>query len=90
MNFEVMKSVRNFPRCTETESGKFIWNDDDPLYGINIPVWKQIEYDVDCGTEQSCDNICDSDYEAIYINGKLGKKCYAYQVIIIKFKFLTF
>jgi hypothetical protein len=75
-----MKLVKNFPRCTETESGKFIWNEDDPINGINVPVWKQLAYDIDCGDDVECDNLCLSQYSAEYINGKKGKKCYAYRV----------
>ena len=25
-NYDIMKSVGNFPKCKTTESGKFIWN----------------------------------------------------------------
>jgi len=76
-----MKQVKNFPVCSETESGKFIWNDDDPVNGINVPVWKQLEYDIDCGEDEECDSYCRNSYNAEFINGKLGKKCYAYNVI---------
>jgi len=77
-----MKYVKNFPRCSATESGKFIWNVDDPVFGVNVPVWKQLVYDVDCGDDQECDNLCFTQYNAEFINGKNGKKCYAYQVIV--------
>jgi hypothetical protein len=76
-----MKTVKDFPRCKETESGKFIWNVGDPVNGIDIPVWKQLEYDVDCGDDVECDDYCLREYNAEYINGKLGKKCFAYEVI---------
>jgi hypothetical protein len=77
-----MKIVKNFPRCTQTESGKFIWNDDDPVNGINVPVWKQLDYDIDCSDDEQCDYLCQNQYKGEYINGKIGKKCYAYQVLL--------
>lgn len=77
-----MKVVKDFTRCVETESGKFIWNDDDPTEGVNVPVWKQVDYNVDCADDVECDALCKNSYKAAYINGKKGKKCYAYKVSI--------
>jgi hypothetical protein len=79
-NYDVMKLVGGFPRCKETESGKFIWNNGDTEFGVDVPAWKQISYDIDCGDELECIETCRSYYNAEYINGKKGKKCYAYQV----------
>jgi hypothetical protein len=59
LNYDIMKAVKGFDRCQETLSGKFIWNSDDPKYGIDVPVWKQKYIDVDCGDEEDCKNTCD-------------------------------
>lgn len=80
-NYDIMKPVKNFPRCQSTESGKFIWNSEDSLYGIDVPVWKQHSYDVDCADEEDCDKYCDSNYNAEFVNGKIKKKCYSYDVL---------
>jgi len=80
LNYDIMKEVSSFPVCMENASGKFIWNVDDPTNGIDVPIWKQYEYDVDCGDDSQCDDICNRNYNALFINGKLGKKCYAYKV----------
>jgi hypothetical protein len=79
-NYDIMKRVGNFPKCRSAESGKFIWNLDDPVYGINIPVWKQKSIDIDCTSEEDCNKIC-SDKNAIYVNGRFSKKCYYYDIL---------
>lgn len=79
-NYDIMRVVNSFPRCVETESGKFIWSDDDPLFGINVPVWKQMVYDIDCYDDEDCERTCRDSYQGGFIGGKLGKKCYTYQV----------
>ncbi|WP_196300312.1 hypothetical protein, partial [Streptococcus pneumoniae] len=73
--------VRNFPKCYHAISGKFIWNVDDPTDGINVPAWKQLDYDIECGDDEECESSFISQYKGEYLNGKLGKKCYAYQVL---------
>ena len=78
-----MKQVSGFPQCKATVSGKYIWNDGDSKYGVDIPVWRQIAYDVDCGDDTECEDYCISSYNALYISGKLGKKCYGYEVYIL-------
>lgn len=80
-NFDLMQVVEGFDRCTETQSGKFIWNEYDPVNGVNVPVWKQYDYNVDCGDDEECDGICKDTYGAIYIKGKKGKKCYGYEIL---------
>lgn len=80
-NYDLMKQIKDFPRCAATESGKFIWNDDDPVFGIDVPVWTQHVYDVDCTDEEECDKYCDTYYNAEYVNGVKGKKCYSYDVL---------
>ncbi len=77
-----MHYVQGFPRCEETLSGKFIWNEDDPVNGINVPIWKQLEFDVECTEDSDCDRQCRDNFnKAEYVPTKFGKKkCYAYKV----------
>lgn len=79
-NYDIMKPVENFPKCKTTESGKFIWNINDPTYGINVPLWKQFSSDVDCTNEEECNSYC-ATTNSIYVNGISSKKCYSYQII---------
>jgi len=76
-NFDLTEQVEGFPPCFEAQSGKFIWNDDDPITGIDVPSWIQIEHDVDCTDDDDCQSACDY-YDALYLNGIKGKKCYGY------------
>jgi hypothetical protein len=75
-----MKPVAGFNRCKEREHGKLVWNSNDSEYGLDVPVWKQTSYDVDCTNEEDCDYYC-SHYDALYVNGIKGKKCYSYEVL---------
>lgn len=75
-----MKIVDGLPQCSETISGKFLWNKNDPINGIDVPTWRQLSYNIDCGSEEECTNYCRSSLNAEFINGKKGKKCYAYEV----------
>jgi hypothetical protein len=79
--FKAMKEIVNFPQCEETKSGKFIWNSQDSNYGMDIPVWTQKAYDIDCTNEFECDFYCEKYYKAEFVNGKRGKKCYSYLVL---------
>lgn len=79
-NYDIMKAVKGFPRCKETESGKFIWNVDDPEFGVDVPVWKQKSFEIDCTDEADCNRYCDS-YNAEFVKGKNTKKCYSYEVL---------
>jgi hypothetical protein len=80
LNYDIMKPVNNFPMCREAATGKFIWNSDDPLYGIDVPVWKQKAMDIDCTDEEECNKYCDS-YGAEFVQGKNSKKCYSYDIL---------
>jgi hypothetical protein len=75
-----MRPVVGFNRCKETESGKLIWNSNDPEFGVNVPVWRQTSYDIDCTNDEDCDSYC-SGYDALFVNGIKGKKCYSYEVL---------
>jgi hypothetical protein len=80
-NYDIMKSVMGFPRCKESLSGKFIWNKDDPIYGIDVPVWKQNSIDLECSDVTECESYCDSSYNGIFVNGRTSKKCYTYEIL---------
>jgi hypothetical protein len=75
-----MKQIIGFDLCQQARDNRIIWNDDDPKYGVDIPVWTQTSYDVDCTDDTDCDNYCQS-YNAEYVNGIKGKKCYSYQIL---------
>jgi hypothetical protein len=75
-----MKPVTGFDRCKETESGKLVWNSNDPEFGVNVPIWKQTSYDIDCTNEEDCDSYCSS-YNALFVGGIKGRKCYSYEVL---------
>lgn len=80
LNFPLTSPVTGFSQCEESKSGKFIWNDDDPKFGIDIPVWTQHEVDVDCTDQEDCESTCE-DYDALFLNGKRGKKCFSYKIL---------
>ena len=79
-NYDIMKPVTGFPECKEASTGKFIWNSDDPLNGIDVPVWRQKVMEVDCTNEEDCDSLCTS-YNSVYIGGRNTKRCYSYEVL---------
>ena len=79
--YDMMKQVINFPQCEQSKSGRFIWNDKDSKYGIDIPIWVQHEHIIDCANDNECDYNCQKNHNAVYVNAKRGKKCYSYEVI---------
>lgn len=79
--FDLTTPVENFPMCESAALGKTIWNEDDPKYGIDVPVWTQQEHDIDCTDKEDCDSSCQSQFNALYLNGRRGKKCYSYKVL---------
>lgn len=79
-NYDIMKPVKGFPQCKGTQSGKFIWNSDDPIYGIDVPMWFQKAVDVDCSEESDCIAQCKA-MNAIFVNGIKSKRCYSYSIL---------
>ena len=79
-NFDLTKPVLGFNTCEEAVTGKFIWNEDDPTLGVDIPVWTQFEKDIDCTDDEDCQATCDK-YNALFLNGRRGKKCYHYKIL---------
>ena len=80
LHYDIMKSVKGFPNCTETLSGKFIWNEDDPINGVNIPVWIQHVYDADC-SDYECDDYCKRKFNGVFVNGVNKHVCYSYDIL---------
>jgi len=76
-----MKPVLNFSQCSETLSDKFIWNEDDSIFGLDVPAWKQKVYDAYCEGDKDCEYYCQSNFGALFKDGKRGKKCYSYEIL---------
>jgi hypothetical protein len=64
----------------DSESGKFIWNDDDPMSGIDVPVWIQHVHEADCSDDE-CDDYCAKYYNGFFVNGVKKHVCYSYDII---------
>ena len=75
-----MKQVEKFPQCGTTLSKKFIWNEDDTIYGIDIPVWSQHIFKAECEIK-TCPYYCESNFQGLFVNGKKRKVCYSYDVL---------
>lgn len=72
-----MKPIQGFPQCSAA-SEKIIWNDDDSIYGIDIPAWKQIINEVNCD-EKDCPDYCKDKYSGVFVKGVNKKLCYSYE-----------
>lgn len=79
-NFDLAKEVKGTPQCEMSKSGKFIWNEEDSIFGIDVPAWSQSEMDVDCTDQEDCESTCEG-YDALFLNGKRGKKCFSYKIL---------
>ena len=74
-----MKNVQGFSKCS-TANEKFIWNEEDSIYGVDIPAWIQIINEADCKNEE-CADYCKEKFGGAYIKGKNKNKCYSYQIL---------
>ena len=74
-----MKAVQGFSRCGSVND-KFIWNEDDPIYGIDIPAWKQTVNEADC-SDEDCAEYCKEKYQGAFVNGVNKHVCYSYEVL---------
>jgi hypothetical protein len=79
-NFDLTTPVNNFPVC-KSATGKFIWNEDDPKEGVDVPAWTQTEHEIDCTDLEDCQASCQSQFNALYLNGRRGKRCYSYKIL---------
>ncbi len=76
-----MKPISNFTQCSQTISEKFIWNEDDPKFGLDVPAWRQNVFDIECEDEKDCQYYCQKNHNGKFLNGKRGKKCYSYEIL---------
>lgn len=74
-----MKAVQGFSKCSSVND-KFIWNEDDPIYGIDIPAWKQTVNEADC-SDEDCAEYCKEKYQGAFVNGVNKHVCYSYEVL---------
>lgn len=72
-----MKPIQGFPQCSAANE-KIIWNEDDSIYGIDIPAWRQIMNEVNCD-EKDCPDYCKDKYAGVFIKGHDKKVCYSYE-----------
>jgi hypothetical protein len=72
-----MKPIQGFPQCSAANE-KIIWNEDDSIYGINIPAWKQTINEVDCNIKD-CDDYCKNKYGGVFVKGVNKNVCYSYE-----------
>ena len=74
-----MKAVQGFGKCSSVND-KFIWNEDDPIYGIDVPAWKQTVNEADC-SDEDCAEYCKEKYQGAFVNGVNKHVCYSYEVL---------
>ena len=83
-----MKPVQGLPKCSSVNE-KIIWNEDDSIYGVDIPTWKQTVHEIICN-EEDCTEFCKINYNGAYVKGINKNICYSYETldsicIIIKY-----
>lgn len=74
-----MKPVTGFGKCS-TVNEKFIWNEDDSIYGIDVPAWKQTMHEVDC-SDEDCAEYCKEKFDGAFVNGVNKHVCYSYDIL---------
>ena len=74
-----MKPVKGFGKCSSANDA-FIWNEDDSVYGIDVPAWKQRIHEVDC-SDEDCAEYCKQNYEGAFVNGVNKHICYSYETL---------
>ena len=74
-----MKPVKGFGQCS-TVNDKFIWNEGDSIYGIDIPAWKQIIHEVDC-SDEDCVQYCKEKFQGAFVKGVNKHICYSYETL---------
>lgn len=79
-HYHVMKNVQGFSKCS-TANEKFIWNEEDSIYGVDIPAWVQIINEAECKNDEECADYCKEKFGGAYIKGKNKNKCYSYQIL---------
>ena len=74
-----MKPVTGFGKCS-TVNEKFIWNEEDSIYGIDVPAWKQTMHEVDC-SDENCAEYCKEKFDGAFVNGVNKHVCYSYDIL---------
>ena len=74
-----MKPVTGFGKCS-TVNEKFIWNEEDSIYGIDVPAWKQTMHEVDC-SDEDCAEYCKEKFDGAFVNGVNKHVCYSYDIL---------
>ena len=74
-----MKPVTGFGKCN-TVNEKFIWNEEDSIYGIDVPAWKQTMHEVDC-SDEDCAEYCKEKFDGAFVNGVNKHVCYSYDIL---------
>ncbi len=74
-----MKAVQGFAQCS-TVNDQFIWNEEDSIYGIDVPAWKQTINEADC-SDEDCPEYCKEKYEGAFVNGVNKHVCYSYETL---------
>jgi hypothetical protein len=87
-HFNIMKPVQGFPQCSSAND-KFIWNEDDSIYGMDVPAWRQTIHSADCNDED-CPDYCKNKFRGVFVKGVNKHVCYSYEILdsicmIIKF-----
>ena len=78
-HYEIMKPVKGFEKCS-TVNDKFIWNEDDSVYGIDVPAWKQTINEADC-SDEDCAEYCKEKFDGAFVNGVNKHICYSYEIL---------
>lgn len=76
----IMREVKGLPRCGSTLSEKLIWNEDDTLFGIDVPTWIQEMNQAYCNDED-CQDYCINNYNGAFVDGVSRHVCYSYQIL---------
>jgi len=87
-HYQLMRPVLGITKCI-TANDKFIWNEEDSVYGIDIPVWIQKMNEAEC-SDEDCEEYCKNKYKGVFVNGVNKHVCYSYEIlesicIIIKY-----
>ena len=78
-HYNIMKPVKGVGKCSSANE-QFIWNEDDSIYGIDVPAWNQITHELDCSDEK-CEEYCKEKFEGAFVKGVNKKICYSYETL---------
>ena len=78
-HYNIMKGVQGFSQCSAVND-KFIWNEDDSVYGIDVPAWKQTIHEAECN-DKECERFCKEKYRGAFVKGVNKHVCYSYDIL---------